>query len=115
MFDRSLAKRLRSRPYQTDAAGNVTQTLNGVFILLSDELIEMLASTDALTVTEKQQLRGMAYRVTAEQAGVWHVPVWAGQESAVCLRIPASVWDNPDGEPPAKVKKFFQQLWQEAV
>ena len=123
-FNRSLAQRLRYRPWRYttpptyDAQGNETspgvrQELNGVFILLSDELIEMLASTDALTAAEKQQLRDMAHRVTVEEAGEWHVPVWAGQDSAVYIRVPAAVWNTPDGTPPAKVKKFFQNLWRE--
>ena len=113
-FNRSLAQRIRYRPWRwTDETETTKQELNGVFILLSDELVEMLANSDELTDTQKQQLRDMAHRVTVEEAGEWHVPVWAGQDKATYLRIPATHWNDPTSAPPAAVKKFFRRIWNE--
>lgn len=112
-FNRSLVQRLRYQPFKTDADGNVTQTLDGVFILLSRELVDMLKEN--LSDTVKAQLESYVYPVTAEQAGLWHVPVWAGEDHAVYLRVPATLWSDPTTDPPAKVKAIFQKLWQDAT
>ena len=122
MFDRSLLKLIGYHPWRYttpptyDAAGNqltpgVTQSLDGVFILLSDTLIDMLV--DGLDQADADLLRGYAYRVTAAQAGTWHVPVWAGQSSAVFIRVPAAMWDDPASAPPLPVRRYFQHLWRE--
>lgn len=122
MFNPSLLRVIRYRPWRwttsptynpdgSEATGGVKQELQGVFILLSDELIDWLA--DNLTQAQKDELRQWAHRVTAAEAGEWHVPVWCGNTGAVFIRIPATVWNDPEGTPPAKVKQYFQSLWRE--
>lgn len=122
-FDRSLLKVLDAQPWRYttqptyDADGNMTdpgvkQTLDGVFVLCSPDLVSMFK--DGLTAAQKTTIDGYVFNVTADQAGDWHVPVWAGEASAVYLRIPATLWSDPATPPPAKVKAIFKQLWQEA-
>lgn len=122
MFNPSLAQRIRYRPWRytipptyapdgSELTPGVKQTLQGVFILLSDELIALLAAN--LNQADADKLRSYAHRVTAEEAAEWHVPMWAGQESAVFIRVPAAVWNDPTAAPPAAVKQYFQHLWQE--
>ncbi len=124
MFDRSQILVIDERPWRYttpptyDAAGveltpGVKQTLSGVFVLISDELVDLLA--DALTPAQRTELRGWIYRVTEAEAATWNVPLWAGQSSAIFLRIPAAIWNDPATNPPAKVKAYFQQLYREAV
>lgn len=112
MFSTNLAQLLPYKPYKTDTQGVVTQTLNGVFVLLSDELVQVLK--DNLTQEEKDELQTYVYKVTAAQAAEWNIPIWAGEDKATYLRIPAAVWNDPNTTPPAKVKKFFHWLWNEA-
>ena len=118
MFNASLLHRIPYRPWRwttppnPDGTGGTKGYLQGVFILLSDELIEWLAAN--LTQAQKDELRQWAHRVTAEEAGEWHVPIWAGNSSAVFIRVPAATWNDPEGAPPAKVKQYFQSLWREA-
>jgi hypothetical protein len=99
----------------------VKQELQGVFILLSEEIVEILK--DGLTQAQKDELSGWVYRVSTEDplpdgfisAAEWHVPVWAGQTRAFYFRVPAAVWNDPTGNPPAKVRNYFRHLWQEAT
>lgn len=112
MFNLSLLKVLETQPHQVDVNGNVTQTLNGVFILFSDELIEILRA--GLTQAEKTELAAWVNRYTAAQCAAWNVPVWAGNDTAVYARVPASIWNDPLASPPPKVRRFFQHLWREA-
>ncbi len=122
MFDPSQTSLIGYAPWRYttqptyDANGNeltpgVKQTLSGVFVMLDDALIEMLRTK--LDATEQAEISGWVYRVTGAEAATWHVPVWAGQESAVFLRVPAAVWASPTTSPPAKVKRFFAQLYSE--
>ena len=119
MFNPSLLHRIPYRPWRwttppnPDGTGGTKGYLQGVFILLSDELIEYLAAN--LTQAEKDELRQWAHRVTADEAGEWHVPIWAGNSSAVFIRVPATVWNDPEGTPPAKVKRYFANLYREAT
>lgn len=119
-FDASSVQRLEYRPWRWttppagDGTGGVKEDIpgGGVFILLSPKLVEQLKQN--LTAAERNELQTYVYPVTQAQAATWHVPVWAGETNAVYLRIPAAVWNNPTGTPPAKVKRFFQWLWREA-
>lgn len=124
MFNPSLLRVLPFRPWRwttpptynpdgSEATPGVKQELQGVFVLLSNELIDRLA--DTLTQTEKDELRQWAHRVSASEAAEWHVPVWAGQDGAVFIRVPAATWNNPGGTPPAKVKRYFADLYREAT
>lgn len=113
MFNRSLLKVIDYQPYRTDAQGNVVQTLNGVFILLSQELVDILK--EGLTADEKTELQDYVLVRTEAQCAEWHVPVWAGNDSAVYVRVPASVWNDPTTRPPAKVRRFFSRVYQEAT
>ena len=123
-FNRSLLHVLPYKPwrwttpptYNPDGSVNtpgVKQELNGVFILFSDELVTILK--EGLTAIEKAELDGYVNRYTEAQCAMWNVPVWAGQDSAVYCRVPAAVWNDPTTPPPAKVKRFFAKLWQEAT
>lgn len=123
MFDQSLCQKLPYSPWRYttqptyDANGNmtdpgVTQTLDGVFIMLSRALVDMLKAN--LSAADQATLEGYVYNVTADQAGMWHVPVWAGDDHAVYIRVPATVWSDPTTDAPAKVKAYFQRLWQDA-
>lgn len=113
MFNRSLLKVLDQRPWRWNPPDQevTKQTLNGVFILLSDTLIDLLS--DNLTETQKEELKSWGYRVTLEEAGEWHVPVWAGEYKAVYIRVPNSIWSDPTAPVPQKVKNYFQHLWRE--
>jgi hypothetical protein len=89
----------------------VKQELQGVFILLSDALVDHLAAT--LTQTQKDELRSWIHRVTNAQAAEWHVPMWAGDTNgAVFIRVPAATWNDPSTAPPTKVRTYFQKLYQ---
>jgi hypothetical protein len=116
-FNRSLLKVIEERPWRwttppnPDGTGGVKQTLDGVFILLSDELVEWMKAN--LTQAQKDELQGWVNRYTEAQCATWHVPVWAGQTSAVFLRVPAAVWNDPTGAPPQKVKTYFRELFRE--
>lgn len=122
-FDRSLILKIDYRPWRWTTppvydgpvivTPGVSQELNGVFILLSDEIVELLANS--LTTEQKDELRGWIYRVNVAEATEWHVPLWAGETKGIFLRIPAAVWNNPAGTPPAKVKNYLQNLWREVV
>lgn len=120
-WDTSLAIVLPYKPWRYttpptyDGSGNVTdpgvtQQLNGVFILLSERLVALLK--EELTQAEKNELDGYVNRYSSEQCAEWHVPVWAGEDSAVYCRVPAAVWSDPETQPPAKVRKFFRRLWR---
>ena len=117
-FNRSLLSVLPYQPWRwttppnPDGTGGVKQTLNGVFILFSDELVAMLKAN--LTQAQKDELESWVNRYSEAQCAEWHVPVWAGQGSAVYCRVPAAVWSAPATAPPAKVKQYFQSLWREA-
>lgn len=111
-FDLSQLHVLPFRPWRwTDETETVKQELNGVWILLSSRIVDRLAK--AMTATQKDELRSWLFRVTEDEAAEWHAPVWAGQEDAVYLRIPAAIWNDPTTVPPAKVRNYFQQLWKE--
>lgn len=113
MWNQSIAQVVPYAPYQTDASGNVTQTLSGVFILLSRTLVDFLKAN--LSTADQAALEGYVFNVTADQAGLWHVPVWASDDHAVYVRVPPSIWSDPTTDPPAAVKKFVQRLWQDAT
>lgn len=87
----------------------VTQQANGVFILLNDDIVNMLKLT--LTTAEKAELVGWFDRRTEAQCAIWHVPVWAGDSSAVFIRVPAAIWDDPTTVPPLKVRQYFAVLF----
>ena len=121
-FDPSRLHLVMERPWRYttqptyDAQGNqltpgVKQTLNGVFIMLSEELVEYLAAK--LTEAEKTELRQWAHRVTGAEAGEWHVPMWCGDDKAIFIRVPAAVWNDPATPPPAKVRQYFADLFRE--
>ena len=90
----------------------VKQTLNGVFILFSNELITILREN--LNSTQKNELATWVNIYTEEQCATWNVPLWAGETQAIVLRIPNNVWSNPTTEPPTKVKTYLQHLWRAA-
>lgn len=121
MFNPSVASLIRFRPWRwttpptynpdgTVATPGVKQELEGVFILLSDALMDNLAAT--LTQAQRDELRTWAHRVSLAEAGEWHVPVWGGEAGAVFIRVPKAIWNNPTGAPPAKVKQYFQHLYR---
>lgn len=120
MFNRSLLKVLTTQPWRyttqptynpdgSEATPGVKQFLDGVFILFSDELVTLLKTT--LSAAEKTELQTWVNQYTEAQCALWHVPVWAGNASAVYARIPAAVWNDPTVAPPAKVKQYFSTLW----
>lgn len=114
MFNPSLLQVIRYRPWRwTDATQTAKQELNGVFILMSDALIELLAAK--LTEAQKTELRQWAHRVTVDQAGEWHVPVYAGDDRATFIRVPATVWNDPTTTPPVKVRNYFQHLYNQVT
>jgi hypothetical protein len=86
-FDRSQIRILDTAPFKwatppsMGVAGVKGQTLDGVFILMSDELVTSLRET--MTAAEKTEVAPWVNRYTAEQCALWNVPVWAGQDSAV--------------------------------
>jgi len=99
-------------PPNADGTGGVKSApLDGVFILLSPDLLDALAAK--LTAAQEAELRQWLFFVTAREAAVWHVSVWAGEASAVYLRVPASIWNNPGAAPPAKVRNYLQHLWRQ--
>ncbi len=97
-------------PMQPPTVAGVRQEANGVFILLSDELVQMMK--DGLTQAQKDQIDGWVDRRNEASCAEWHVPVWAGQDSAVFIRIPAATWDDPTGVPPLIVRTRLKALWQ---
>lgn len=124
MFNLSLLKPLDYRPWRytteptynpdgTEATPGVKQTTTGVFILLSPELVVLLKAN--LTPAEKAEIDAWVYPATEAQAALWHIPVWAGETSAVYFHIPSTVWNDPLAAPPAKVKQYFADLWREAA
>lgn len=105
-------------PMQPPTVVGVKQTPTGVFILLSDELIER--AKDTLTAAEKTEIASWIYRVSSENplpanhvdAALWHIPMWSGETRAVLLRVPAAIWNDPKTVPPLKLRQFLKQLWQ---
>jgi hypothetical protein len=118
-FDTSLVKVLDQQPWRwttppnPDGTGGVKQTLNGVFILFSDELVAILKA--GLTQVQKDELQTWVNQYTEAQCADWHVPVWAGNDKAVYCRVPAAIWNDPTTAPPQKVKDYFQSLWRAAT
>lgn len=116
-FDLSQLKVLEVQPWRwttlPDANGNggVKQTLNGVFVMMSDELVTMLRST--MTQAEKDEVAPWVNRYTEAQCATWNVPLWSGQTSAVYWRIPATVWASPADPVPLKVKAYFRELFRD--
>ncbi len=117
MFNLSVLEVLGTQPWrwttQPDVEGNggVKQTLSGVFILMSDEIVAYLRAT--MTQAEKDEVAPWVNRYSEAQCNEWHVPVWAGQDSAVYWRIPAAIWNDPAAPPPQKVKTYFRELFRE--
>ncbi len=106
-------------PDGSEATPGVKQELDGVFLLLSRELVDRLKSK--LTAAQQTELESFVYPMTEAQAGEWHVPVWARgpdepvpDPAAVYVRVPAVLWSNPNNQPPAKIKTFMQHLWSAA-
>ena len=97
-------------PDGSEATPGVKQFLNGAFILLSDEILTIMRAK--LTPAERTELSSWIDRRTEDQCALWNVPVWAGNNAAVIVRIPAAVWDDPTTAPPAKVRNYFQMLWR---
>jgi hypothetical protein len=97
----------------------VKATPAGAFILFSDEIVATLKEN--LTQAQKDELQGWVERYHIDDPDplkrpqTWHVPVWAGQDSVVVLRVPNAVWNDPTTAPPAKVKTYLQHLWREAT
>lgn len=118
-FNRSLLQVLDYKPWRwttppnPDGTGGVKQEADGVFILLSPELVTLLK--EGLTQTEKDELQGWVLPRSMAQCAEWHVPLWVGQSSAVYVRIPAPVWNDPTTRPPLKVRRFFAALYREAT
>lgn len=96
-------------PMNPPTVAGVKQTPNGVFVLLSDEIVDRLRTT--MTQAEKDEVAPWVDRKTEAQAAMWHAPMWAGQISAVYWRIPATVWDDPTGPVPLKVRNYFRELF----
>lgn len=109
-FDRSQIQLISFKPWRwVDEQAGTKQEIDGVFILLSDELADKL--TAAMTAAQWAEFEGWFHHVTAKQAARWHVPIWAGDRAATYIRIPAAVWNDPTTAPPAKVRGYFQWLW----
>lgn len=106
-------------PMQPPTVPGTKQTLNGVFILVSETLVNILKA--GLTQAQKDELQQWVTVLNTEdpdplkQPQTWHVPVWAGQQEAFYVRVPNSIWSDPTTNPPAKVKNYFQNLWREAT
>jgi hypothetical protein len=122
-FDTSLVRVQPERPWRyttlptynpdgSEATPGVKQTLNGVFILLSPELVDRLKTE--LTAAQKDELQSYVHPLTVAEAGEWHVPVWAGEQQAHYIRVPAAIWNDPSTPPPARVKQLFRWLWRES-
>lgn len=99
-------------PMQPPTVPGTQQVPTGVFILLSGQLISMLK--DNLTQAQKDELQTWVTRYTEAECAEWHVPVWAGQQEAYYVRVPAAIWSDPTTNPPQKVKNYLQNLWREA-
>lgn len=125
-FDPSQLKVLDQQPWRwttqpaADGTGGVKQTLGGVFILLSDDIVTYMRAT--MTAAEKTEIAPWVERVSTESplpaghtdAGLWHVPMWAGETRAVVLHFPASIWASPTDPVPLKIKTYFRALFREA-
>jgi hypothetical protein len=94
-----------------ETAPGVRQQLNGVFILLAPGVADELE--EALTPAMRDEWRGWFLFVTSRQAAEWHVPVWAGEQNAFYIRVPAAVWADPSTPPPLKVKRYLGRLFRE--
>ncbi len=114
-FNSSLLRVLPVQPWRwttlPDAQGNggVKQTLNGVFILLNDEIVDYLRTT--MTQAQKDEVALWVNRYTDAQCAEWNVPLWSGKTSAVYWRVPSTIWNNPATVPPAKVRNYFRNFY----
>lgn len=135
-FNRSQCRLITTQPfkwttpptYNPDGsvlvAGVAGVPLDGVFILLSDEVVTLLKNT--LSAAQKTELQGWVTvlwtdedsnpaRPINQRLATWQangtVPGWAGQVRHVFLRVPANVWNDPTGPVPQQVKDFFQWLY----
>jgi hypothetical protein len=126
-FLRSQLKLLTMRPWRYTTqptydgpkmlTEGVMQTPSGVFILLSDAVVEKAKAT--LTAAQKTEIAGWLYKVSNEtplpagyeDAGLWHIPMWAGETRATLLRIPANIWNDPTTVPPLKVRQFLKDFY----
>lgn len=118
-FDLSQVRVHESKPWRwttppaEDGTGGVKQELAGVFILLSPELVDRLKGE--LSAEQRAELQGYVHPLTLEEAGAWHVPVWAGETRAHYIRIPAAIWSDPSTNPPLRVRQLMRFLWREAT
>ena len=125
MFDRSLLQVIGYQPWRwttpptydpithAELTPGIRQTLGGVFILFSDELVAILKA--GLTQAQKDELQNWVNQYTEAECAEWHVPVWAGDNKAVYCRVPAAIWNDPTTAPPLKVRNYFQALWKAAT
>ena len=108
-FSRSLIQVLDYAPFKTDINNNVTQTLDGVFILFSQQIVTYLKNN--LTQAQKDELQTWVNVYNEDTCALWHVPVWAENNAAVYCRVPVGIWSDPTAPVPQKVKDYFQDLW----
>lgn len=107
MFNLSLLKPLDYRPWRYDGA-DLQSGQDGSdsrrqanddrrFYPVIPELVVLLKAN--LTPAEKAEIDAWVYPATEAQAALWHIPVWAGETSAVYFHIPSTVWNDPLAAP----------------
>ena len=104
-------------------AGVKSAPLDGVHILLDDQIVEWLKI--ALTAAQKTALQSYVKKLYTDEDTNPARPVddrlatwiglvgWSGQTEHTFIRIPANIWNTPTSQnPPAAVKTFIQKYWQ---
>lgn len=111
-FNLSVLKPLLVQPWRyINGVDGANETLTGAFILLDEAQLTYMRET--LTNAQKTTLESWLWRVTETSAAMWNVTMWSGQTSAVYVRVPANIWANATSLPPAQVKTFFRELYQD--
>ncbi|HXH29505.1 MAG TPA: hypothetical protein VNJ01_01715, partial [Bacteriovoracaceae bacterium] len=95
-----------------DGTGGVTETTPSVLVRI-DEALRSDLRAKLTTTAQRTAFDSYVYLMTEAQCAEWHVPMWAGETSAVFIRVPNAVWSSWNVPPPAQVKTFFAQLYRE--
>ncbi len=121
-FNASLTELIKYAPWRyttqptysgtTELTPGIKETMPAVLVRLDPALMTELR---ALLTTNAQRTTFDSYNypMTAAECAEWHVPLWAGETSAVFIRVPNAAWASPNAVPPAQVKTFFNYLWRE--
>jgi len=102
-------------PTNPPTVAGVKATPGGVFILLSDEIVDYMRAT--MTPAEKAEILPWIERydiadvLPANRPQTWNVSIWAGTTGGVVLHIPNATWADPTTTPPLKVRTYFRELY----